>query len=97
MKKILFASAIFLLIFITACSQSVADIKNEDMVGQSVKVSGTVENTLKIGSISGYTLVDQHGDKIAVSSGSLPKEGEKITVKGTLIKDTIFGYYIKGD
>ena len=72
----------------------ITDIKNEDHVGKTVTVRGIVQTTIKIGSLSGYTLKD-NTDTIAVSSQQLPKEGETITVSGTLIHDTLLGYYIK--
>ena len=72
----------------------IADIKNEDHVGKTVTVMGAVQNTVKIGSLSGYTLKDDT-DTIAVSSEQLPKEGDTVTVTGTLMHDTLFGYYIK--
>lgn len=73
---------------------SIADIKTEDHIGKNVRVRGEVTNVLKIGQLSGYTLEDASGT-IAVSSEALPAEGDKITVEGTLIRDTLFGYYIK--
>jgi len=75
---------------------SVADIKSEDYVGETVKVRGEVKTVVKIGSLSGFTLEDSSGS-IPVSSDDLPKEGDKITVKGVLIRDTLFGYYIKSE
>ena len=85
------------LIFISGCSQSIEEVKKDENIGEKVTVRGTVEGTVKIGEISGYTLVDENGDKIGVASKSLPAEGEKITVKGTLVKKPILGYYIDVD
>lgn len=94
--KILMALFIALL-FLTACSvKTIADIKNTDNVGKKVTVHGTVDSSFKIGSLSGYNVKDDT-DKIGVSAETLPKEGTTITVTGTLMKDTIFGYYIKAD
>jgi hypothetical protein len=68
---------------------------NDDYVGKTVSVAGTVEGTLKIGDISGYTLVDANGDKITVASERLPAEGDKVTVKGILRKGPLgLAYYI---
>jgi hypothetical protein len=53
-----------------------------------------VKNSVKIGSLSGFTLEDETGS-ISVRSDELPKEGVKVTVSGVLMKDTIFGYYIQ--
>lgn len=74
--------------------QTVEDVKKEDNIGKSVTVNGEVKTVIKIGQLSGYTLEDETGT-IAVSSDDLPQEGEMITVRGTLIRDTLFGYYIK--
>jgi outer membrane biogenesis lipoprotein LolB len=82
------------LILLTACASSIEDVKNSDNVGKKVTVSGTVKTTFKLGSLSGYILEDETGS-ISISSEELPKEGAKKTVRGTLIKDTIFGYYVK--
>jgi len=83
-----------ILLLLTACVQEINSIKNEDMIGEEVAVRGTVKNTIKIGPLSGYTLEDESGS-IGVSSETLPVEGTEMTVKGVLIKDTLFGYYIK--
>lgn len=85
---------LLLLVFLTGCTQGIPDVKSSDYVGKKVMVSGTVESTIKIGKLSGYTLADDEGNKIGVSSENLPKEGGKIIVKGTLMKDTLLGYYI---
>ena len=90
------ALALFLFALV-GCAQSIAEIKDEDHIGETVIVSGTVESVIKIGSLSAYTLKDENGDTIGVSAERLPAEGDKVIVKGTLIKDTIFGYYIKQD
>ena len=88
---------VFLLLLLAGCAQNIADIKNEDHIGKTVIVSGTVESVIKIGSLSAYTVKDSNGDTIGVSAERLPAEGDKVMVKGVLIKDTIFGYYIKQD
>ncbi|MEW5896290.1 MAG: hypothetical protein AB1668_01230 [Nanoarchaeota archaeon] len=70
-------------------------IKNDQFIGEEVTVKGSVEKTLKIGSLSEYTLVDKNGDKIIVTSASLPPEGTKKRVTGTLRKMLLIGYYIE--
>jgi hypothetical protein len=88
----------FALLLVVACStQTVKEIKNETFIGKSVVVEGTAQNTFKIGSLSGFMLQDAQGDSIGVKSESLPKDNTKITVKGTLIKDSLFGYYINAE
>jgi len=86
-----------LVILLVGCTQSIADIKDPDMVGKTVAVRGTVENTIKLGQLSGYTLSDNSGETIGVSTEDLPKEGDIITAKGVLMKDTLFGYYVLVD
>ncbi|MBU1112124.1 MAG: hypothetical protein ABIG93_02270 [archaeon] len=95
-NKILGIVAVILtLLFVVSCtSQTIEDIKNEDHVGKTVAVRGTVENTIKIGQLSGYTLSDNSGETIGVSTEDLPQEGDIVTAKGVLMKDTLFGYYI---
>ncbi len=95
MKKILIALLIIGLLVLTACtSQSIKDVKNEENVGKKVTVKGNVDSSFKIGELSGY-VVNDGTDSISVSSDELPKEGTTVRVSGTLIKDSIFGYYIK--
>ena len=95
MKKIfLILFIVFALVF-AGCTQAIKDIKKEEMKGKTVTVEGMVKNTIKLGKISGYTIVDQNKDEIGVASQKLPLEGEKITISGILIKDTLLGYYIK--
>jgi len=89
---ILFALAVVLII-LSGCAKTVSEVKSPDFVGKQVSIKGTVQNTIKLGQLSGYTLKDDTGS-IAVSSKSLPEEGAKITAKGTLMKDTLLGYYI---
>lgn len=95
-SKTLAIFALFaILLILTGCVKSISEIKKPEYVGKTVTVRGTVKSSFKIGSISGYTITDESGESIGVSSEELPQEGKTITVKGVLIKDTIFGYYIK--
>lgn len=88
-------SLVLVTLLLSGCiATSIKNVKNPDRVGDTVIVSGTVQNTMKIGELSGFTLEDKT-DTISVSSESLPKEGTRTTVKGTLMKDALFGYYIK--
>ena len=96
MKKIIIIILIFSLLLLTACAQSISEVKDPQYVGKKVTVSGTVKTSFKLGSVSGYILEDKTGS-ISVSSEELPKEGAQKRVTGILIKDTIFGYYIKAD
>src|SRR4030042_6227799 len=95
-KKIIFSIILISTLFLlTGCiTKNINDIKSEDYLGKQVYVHGTVENTLKIGELSGFTLKDKNGDTIWVRSDSLPKEGSEITVKGVVMKEILVGYYI---
>jgi len=97
MQKKYFLTMIIICLFllVVACTQKIEEIKNQEHVGKTVAVKGTVKNTIKIGSLSGYTLEQKDGESIKVSSESLPEEGSTRTVNGVLMKDTLFGYYIK--
>ncbi|MBD3389599.1 hypothetical protein GF415_01440, partial [Candidatus Micrarchaeota archaeon] len=95
MKKI-FAAAL-LSLFIFGCmgigTTPIEDINEtpSEYTGKEITVHGTVENTVKLGSLSGYTLTDEDGNSIRVSSESLPAEGKEITVSGVFMKDSLFG------
>ncbi len=97
MKKIFIVLLIIGLLVLTACtSQSIKDVKSEENIGETVTIKGNVDSSFKIGDLSGYILNDGT-DTISVSSDDLPKEGTTVRVSGTLIRDTIFGYYIKAN
>jgi len=90
-KKIIL---LLIILILTGCTKSVSEITNDDYVGKTVAVRGVAEAPLKIGQLSGYTLVDANGDKILVGSQRLPAEGDKVIARGTLRKG--FGiYYIE--
>ena len=74
---------------------SVKELKEnpEKYLGKEIVVSGTVKNSIKIGTLSGFALTD--GDySINVQSKELPEEGKEVTVKGTVMKEVFLGYYI---
>jgi hypothetical protein len=74
---------------------SVSELGNStaDYLGEKVYVKGTVKDTIKFGKLSGFKLVEGN-DSILVSSDELPKEGSEVTVQGTVMKETLFGYYV---
>jgi hypothetical protein len=94
-KSMLLLLVLASLLLAGCATQSIKEIKSPDYVGKDVMIAGTVESTIKLGGLSGFTLTDKNGDSIGVKSDSLPKEGSTITVRGILIKDTILGYYIQ--
>jgi len=94
--KIIFAGVFIIALFLFGCvaSQSIEDLKTEQNVGKNVTASGTVANVVSIGGLSYYVLDDNTGT-IPVSAKNLPAKGDKVTASGTLMKDTLAGYYIK--
>ena len=93
-KKYMVSVLLVSLLFLAGCAQSVSEVKTQENIGEKVTVKGTVNQTLKIGSISGYVLVGEDGEKIAVSSQELPAEGEEVRVTGTLQDEFMIGYMI---
>lgn len=87
---------ILLVVVLTSCAKSISEITADDTyVGEIVTVKGVAQTPVKIGPLSGYTLVDANDDKIIVASDELPSEGDKVTVKGTLEKGLLgLGFYI---
>ncbi|MCX8194328.1 MAG: hypothetical protein N3G19_03145 [Candidatus Pacearchaeota archaeon] len=85
---------ITLAIFVSGCGAVSIEALNEEpekYMGKELTVSGTVEDTVKIGALSGFRLRESE-HTIAVSSKTLSEEGKRITVKGTLMKDDRLSY-----
>lgn len=74
--------------------KAISDIKHTDLLGKTVTVRGRVVNNVKIGRISGYRLNDS-SDSIPISSQNLAKINTTVTVTGTLLNSSYFGYYIQ--
>jgi uncharacterized protein YceK len=96
MKKILAIILVLSLLLLAGCTTPIKEIKaNPDKyMGEKVSVKGTVSNTIKLGSLSGFTL-DDGSDKITVSSDTLPKEGATVTVDGVVMKELFLGTYVQ--
>ena len=88
---------VFLLLFGCIGTTSLEELNENpaEYTGKEVTVRGIVEDTVKIGQLSGYSLVGEDGHEIKVSSASLPAEGKEITVSGVFLKDSLFGYYLQ--
>ncbi len=72
------------------------DIKSNasKYLGQEVTVKGNITDSVKIGQLSGFRITDGNST-IGVRSDTLPPVGTEVTVKGTVVQDSIFGYYIQ--
>jgi PBP1b-binding outer membrane lipoprotein LpoB len=83
-------------VFLVGCTTSIQDIKDnpDKYMGETVTVKGTSSASIKIGQLSGFTLTDKEGSKIPVSSTDLPNDGDKVSVRGVVMKDTLFGVYL---
>ncbi len=98
MKKVLLIIGLVLsLVLFSGCgADKISDIKSEDYIGKEVVVKGIVTDSFKLFGFSGY-IVEDKTDNIGVAAERLPAKGDKVTVKGTLMKDTVLGYYIKAE
>ena len=98
MKTTIFTILVLLALtlLLAGCSTSAKDIKENpgDYVGKDVSLRGTSKDSIKLGKLSGFTLEQDDGSTIAISSEDLPKDGSKVTVRGTVMKDSLFGVYV---
>jgi hypothetical protein len=94
-KKILIMGLLISLLLISGCAKEINEVKQDKYVDTQVSVKGTVQGTIKLGSLSGYTLKDETGE-IFVASNSLPIEGDTKSVRGIVQKVPLIGtYYIE--
>ena len=93
MNKLISFTLLFLILGCVSV-KSIAEVKNDDLLGEQVSVRGTVLSRVSIGDISGYVLQDSNNDTISVSSEALPAVGDVITVTGRLDKTILIGYFI---
>jgi hypothetical protein len=93
--RLIFALALLALFGCMAQTTPLGDIKNNPgkYEGQQVTVRGNITDSLKIGSLSGFRITDGNAT-LAVRSDTLPPVGADVTVKGTVVRDSIFGYYV---
>jgi len=96
--SILFAIAVVSMLIFGCLGPSMTKLSEikanpDKFVGQKVNVQGTVESSIKIGTLSAFSLGDGN-ITMGVSSEMLPPVGRNVTVSGTVVKDTVFGYYI---
>ncbi len=81
--------------------ESYTDIKDlnenpDNYVGEDVVLKGNVTKSVRIGKLSGFTLKSEEGS-FPVSSELLPANGKEVVVKGMVMKDALFGYYVLAD
>ncbi|MCX8193942.1 MAG: hypothetical protein N3G19_01085 [Candidatus Pacearchaeota archaeon] len=99
MKTKIFALLFLLLVavfLISGCGVvNVKELKEnpEKYFGKEIYAKGIVKNTIKIGSLSGFSLTEGNYS-IPVKSDKLPAESKTATVQGTLMKEALVGYYI---
>lgn len=96
MKRLLIALALVTTLLLAGCTTSVEDAKTPEKVGDAVTVTGTAQAPMRIGLLSGYVLEGETGT-IPVATADLPEAGEKVTVRGTVMRDTLLGYYLKAE
>ena len=92
---------LYLLIIIIAvlllggcASTSIQELKSDAMINKEVTVKGTVKESFKFNKVIGCVLILEDGELI-VSSQNTCTEQEEITIKGTMQKDPVVGYYLK--
>jgi PBP1b-binding outer membrane lipoprotein LpoB len=97
MKKVILV-ILMTALFLTACAQSIASVKSNEYIGEEVVVKGEVKDAVIIGQFSGYTIIDNSDEEIFIASETVPSEGSKVRIKGTLKEVPLgFAYYIEAE
>lgn len=96
MRRLAITLTLMAALLLTGCTTSVEDAKTEEKVGDTVTLSGTAKSPTKIGSLSGYVLEGETGT-IPVATEDLPEHNQKVRVSGTVMRDTILGYYLQAE
>ncbi len=84
------ASVVLVLCLLCQCSElvstKIADIRNNPRhyAGKEVTVSGEVTETVSLVVVKYFTLRDNTGEITVVTERALPKEGERLKVRGTV-------------
>jgi len=92
------AVLVFGLLLFAGCigdSPTVKDVNDDPdlYLGEKITLKGVVTNSFKFGKLSGFKLKDE-GETLLVSSDMLPAEGSEVYVEGTLMRDSLVGYYL---
>ncbi len=93
--RIIFVIALLALFGCMAQTTALGDIKSspDKFVGKEVTVKGNITDSVKIGTLSGFRISDGN-ESLNVRSDTLPPVGTEVTVKGTVVRDSLFGYYL---
>ena len=89
-RSFVYPSVVLVLFLLCQCSglmsTKIADIRNNprQYAGKEVTVSGEVTGTFSLVVIKYFTLRDNTGEITIVTQRPLPKEGERLKVKGTV-------------
>ena len=95
MKKLLIISLLIVTLLLAACTTSIAQVQNDDNLGETITVKGEVKGSIKLGQLSGYTLTDGEFD-VFVASSEIPEDGDTVRVKGT-VKQFLGSNYIEAE
>jgi len=89
-RSLLYLSIILILLILYQCSgltsTRIGDIKNHprDYADKEVTVSGEVTGAFSLLVVKYFTLRDGTGEITIVTHRTMPKQGERLTVKGTV-------------
>ena len=89
-RNLAYLSIIPVLLMLCQCSgltsTKIGDIKNHprDYADKEVTVSGEVTRTFSLLVVKYFTLRDSTGEITIITQRPMPKEGERLTVKGTV-------------
>src|SRR5512136_2667067 len=89
-RGFLYPSVVLVLLLVCQCSglmpTKIADIRNNprQYADKEVTVSGEVTGTFSLVVVKYFTLRDNTGEITIVTQRALPKEGERLKVKGTV-------------
>jgi ABC-type Fe3+-hydroxamate transport system substrate-binding protein len=91
-NKLLILALLVVTLLLTACTTSIAQVQNDDYLGETISVKGEVTGSISLGELSGYTLSDGEFD-VFVASNDIPANGETVRAKGT-VKSFLGSNYI---
>ncbi|MFW6231206.1 MAG: hypothetical protein ACOC32_04255 [Nanoarchaeota archaeon] len=86
----------FVALLLGGCTQTIDDMKDEDMIGKEVSIEGTVDRGFKLGDLSGFILSDDN-ESIHVSSDAVPASGDEVTVTARVRRSDILDVYYLDD